>query len=611
MPDASFSAEFLLLQRAVAGRYSLVRELGRGGMGIVFLARDVALDRLVAIKMLPPALAASAGFRERFVGEARLAASLAHPHIVPIHAVEASGEAVFFVMTYVDGETLGQRVRRHGPVPPAEAMRIVQEVAWALAHAHARGVVHRDIKPDNILIDHESGRVLVTDFGIAHAMARAGEPGEAPAGTPHYLSPEVARGEPWDGRADLYALGVTAWFAMTGRHPYEAPNLPALLVRQQEEDAPSLSTAVPGLPPRFADAVDRCLARRPHERWRSAEELAVQIDRHRAGAGDVPGPVRAFLRETLPAGNDIATGVAGVASAFVIFVVMQTIESTTTGIPIFNILLTVTMSALGVISGGLALFRFGSVGMAVRDLVEQGFDHAAARAGIERAEAEWADEAAATPRPARRRRAWLYGLTGTVKTSLALWLATYDGEPAWLSFAALVLAVPLATFTVRSVWTALSEGPGLWTRLLKGKLGRFLFRGAERVARRRAPARVTAAEPTAIALGAETDALFRALPPPAQSQLRDLPAILASLREEAERLRVAGRGVPSERLESVVAAMESMRLDLLQLRADLSSVPDITRHLEAARRVAERVDEALGERPAWPTPRPERVRNPA
>ncbi|MBP6572033.1 MAG: serine/threonine protein kinase, partial [Gemmatimonadales bacterium] len=137
------SPEFLALQAQVAGRYSLDRELGRGGMGIVFLAREVALDRLVAIKLLPPALTANASLRERFLREARTAAQLSHPHIVPIHAVESHEALVFFVMTYVRGETLGERLRARGALPMAVALRVMQEVSWAIAHAHARGVIHR------------------------------------------------------------------------------------------------------------------------------------------------------------------------------------------------------------------------------------------------------------------------------------------------------------------------------------------------------------------------------------------------------------------------------------------------------------------------------------
>src|ERR1043165_1317335 len=261
--------EFLDLQAALAGEYSLQRELGRGGMGIVYLARDVQLDRDVAIKVLPSHLASAAESRERFLREARTAAGLSHPHIVPIHRVGEAGGFVFFVMSYVEGETLGERLRTRGPLQPAEATRVMREVAWALAYAHGRGIVHRDVKPDNILLEAGTGRALVTDFGIASGGGTPRpdtEPGRL-MGTAHFMSPEQAAGEPIDGRSDIYGLGVVGYLAVSGRLPFESPSLPTLLLRQALEEAPSVMRAAPGLPPALGAAIDRCLAREPAERF--------------------------------------------------------------------------------------------------------------------------------------------------------------------------------------------------------------------------------------------------------------------------------------------------------------------------------------------------------
>ncbi len=196
--------EFVALQEALLGRYSLEREIGRGGMGIVYLAHEVRLDRPVALKLLPPEMAAQPALRERFLREARTAAKLSQPNIVPIYSVDEVEDFVFFVMMYVEGETLGQRVRARGPLPASESVRILREVAWALAYAHGQGVVHRDVKPDNILIEAGSGRALVTDFGIAQVSDAAGltTTGEV-LGTAEYMSPEQASGDEVDKRSDL------------------------------------------------------------------------------------------------------------------------------------------------------------------------------------------------------------------------------------------------------------------------------------------------------------------------------------------------------------------------------------------------------------------------
>src|ERR1043166_5018706 len=276
------STEFLNLQAALAGEYSLQRELGRGGMGVVYLARDVELDRDVAIKVLPAHLARMPSARERFLREARMAAGLSHPPRVPLPRVGEAVGLVFFVMSHVEGEPLGERLRTRGPLPPAEAIRVLREVAWALAYAHGRGIVHRDVKPDNILLEAATGRAVVTDFGIAQGAADAGDAVAAtdPAkvmGTAHFMSPEHAAGEPLDGRSDIYALGVVGYVAVSGRLPFESADLPDLLLRQATEEPPSVSRAAPGLPPGLGAAIDRCLARDPEERFADGEALAEAL----------------------------------------------------------------------------------------------------------------------------------------------------------------------------------------------------------------------------------------------------------------------------------------------------------------------------------------------
>src|SRR6266513_482625 len=295
---APITPEFLALQELLAGRYSIERELGRGGMGIVLLARDVALDRPVAIKLLPPHLATLPDERDRFLQEARTAAGLAHPNIVPIHLVEAHGDLVFFVMGFVGGETLRDRVERAGPLPPRLATKLLQEVAWALGAAHQRGVIHRDVKPDNIMIERATERAVVTDFGIALG-SRAGKaegPGGAITGTARYMSPEQACGEPVDARSDLYSLGATFFYALTGRAPFEGTNLPAILTKQVYETAPLVQALRPEVPVKLAALVDRLLRKAPAERFQTADDLARVVGEVRGRDFRAPPLVRAFVR---------------------------------------------------------------------------------------------------------------------------------------------------------------------------------------------------------------------------------------------------------------------------------------------------------------------------
>lgn len=258
---------------AIGDQYDVEEEIGRGGMSVVYRAIDLRLRREVAIKVLPPDLAFRADVRARFQREAEMAARLSHPHIVPIYSVDERGGIVYFVMGLVVGEPLGARLARLGPMQPDEAREILRAVADALAYAHSKGVVHRDIKPDNILLEAENGRPLVTDFGIAHAAeadSRLTVTGTA-MGTPTYMSPEQAMGErDVDGRSDIYSLGVVGYQMLVGEPPFVASNTPAMLMKHVSERPRPLAERRPGLPVALRTAIERALAKRPDERWPDA-----------------------------------------------------------------------------------------------------------------------------------------------------------------------------------------------------------------------------------------------------------------------------------------------------------------------------------------------------
>lgn len=291
MSSAPIDPSFIALQSAVAGRFSLESELGRGGMGIVYLARDVILERPVAIKLLAPALAAREDMRRRFLREARLAAQCFHPNIVPIHEVAEAGDLAWFVMAYVAGESLADRLRRVGPLPAEDVRRLGREIGWALAYAHERGVVHRDVKPENILIERGTGRALIADFGIAISHHGPSQSGEV-AGTARYMAPEQALGETVDGRADLYALGVTLHVAATGTYPYDGQSLVAIVAQQSAQPAPSVRMRAPRLSAAVADAIDQCLAIRPSERFDDVARFVQALERTPDG-GELPVEARA------------------------------------------------------------------------------------------------------------------------------------------------------------------------------------------------------------------------------------------------------------------------------------------------------------------------------
>jgi serine/threonine protein kinase/formylglycine-generating enzyme required for sulfatase activity len=267
------SDAFARLRDALEGRYALERELGAGGMATVYLAEDVRHHRAVAIKVLKPELTAAVG-APRFLAEIETTANLRHPHILPLFD---SGEAdgfLYFVMPYVEGESVRDRLDREGPLPVAEALAIARDVAAALAHAHTRGVIHRDVKPANILLG--DGGALVADFGIARAVSSLDSPQLTATGlslgTPTYMSPEQVSGEgAIDGRSDLYALGTLLYEMLTGEPPFTAPTLQGLVTKLLTEVAPSVRSVCPDVPKFVAEAVSRALEKDPDQRFGSVQ----------------------------------------------------------------------------------------------------------------------------------------------------------------------------------------------------------------------------------------------------------------------------------------------------------------------------------------------------
>ena len=261
------------VEKAVGTLFTIEAEIGRGGMAVVYRAVDVRLRRKVALKVLPPELAFREDVKSRFLREAQMAAQLSHPNIVPIFAVDEHEGIVYFAMGLVDGETLAQQLARDPHPDLVTVRRVLREVADALAYAHSHGLVHRDVKPDNILIERATGQARVSDFGIARAAEGDGRltvTGIA-VGTPAYMSPEQAMGErEIDGRADLYALGVVGYQMLAGSLPFRAGNTPAMLMKHISEQPRPLHEVRPDLPANLVHAIERAMAKGKGDRWPDA-----------------------------------------------------------------------------------------------------------------------------------------------------------------------------------------------------------------------------------------------------------------------------------------------------------------------------------------------------
>ena len=274
------------LQAALGDGYEVERPLGEGGFAVVFLVRDKSLKRKLAVKVLSPDLITSKTVLERFKREAETVAQLSHPNIVPLHFIGQKDDLVYLAMTCVEGGSLADRIKREGKLPIDEAERILREIASALDYAHKRGVVHRDIKPHNVLMEAETGRSLVTDFGIA----RTADSGSLTAtgmlvGTPAYLSPEQVAGEGGDHRADIYALGIVAYEMLAGAPPFSGPSPTVVLMKRLAEAPPPLDKVRPDAPPLLRDVIDGMLAVDPATRFQTGAEIVKAL----GGATPVTG----------------------------------------------------------------------------------------------------------------------------------------------------------------------------------------------------------------------------------------------------------------------------------------------------------------------------------
>ncbi len=592
-------------------------------MGIVYLAREVHLDRPVAIKLLPPERAADSTLKDRFLREARLAAKLSHPNIIPIHAVDDAGGFVFYVMAYVDGETLAQRVRTRGPLMASEATRILREAAWALAHAHSHGLVHRDVKPDNIIIEHGSGRALVADFGIAAAAGVVAADGVS--GTPEFMSPEQALGKELDPRSDIYGLGATAFYAFSGRLPFEGRTPTEVLAKHVTEPAPALASMGVAVPRKVGLLVDRCLAKEPEHRPANADALAEQLGVALEQRRELPAALRAFVKR-----NGRLDGGASLLY------------------PTGLLLASIGLSSVASVWAGWGLFLAGMIGVpfgyfvhAARRFSLQGFAHddlaPAFKSEIEQAREELAVENRRDPSTLEKilgKVAFvtvpltLLAVAGLIGIEFIDWRA--GGREAVLRYRLIADALSIGAAVFGPIATVSTVGYGMalqqrrdidtefWHRLWMGRIGKFAFGVARKLIGNRTVNSAITHRATELSLGLAAEQLFETLPRETRAALGDLPAVLKRLQGDAQKLRQnhdalqdalndAGdasaapeyaeirttRDEIKAKLGDTVGALETIRLNLLRLHAGSGTVEGLTTHIGLAAEVSDEVERLL------------------
>jgi serine/threonine-protein kinase len=519
-------------------------------------------------------------------------------------------------MGYVAGETLGHRVQNRGPLPPSDGARLLKELGWALAYAHSQGVIHRDVKPDNILLEEETGRALVADFGIAGLLAGADATGVGEIiGTAEFMSPEQARGQGVDARSDTYSMGVVGFYALSGTLPFHNERA-AEVLRQHREDPPApLKTVAPHVPSRLARCVDRCLAKEPGARFETAAAFSEAVDAAMRERRDVPAPVRNFIKDPIDLPGD------GVAY----FVFSIAMVSPAVGIWLSEGGSLSVIAAFAAIYGSLILSPpLALATHRIRRLLASGHTQtdliAALRTEVERR---------------REELAYSHGVEPSSAEKTAFRVAAVAGGGLVASFASFFGLLPptdvLAwTFPVSVLAGAVSLSIGTTLRarridskaerrfkFWKGRFAKWLFKVAGIGLRKKAlPMRPTH-RPTELQIGFAVDALYEQLPKALRSGLGDVPSVVRHLEADAQKLRqtlemlndahaaaqAAGDGIPADlqdarettekHLAEAVASLETIRLGLLRLTAGTGTVEGLTTDLAAAADVGDEINRLM------------------
>lgn len=610
----------MALQAALVGTLSLERELGRGGMGVVYLARDVALDRPVAVKLLHEELSDDPAARTRFLTEARTGARLVHPNIVPIYDVGEHQSLAWFVMGFVDGEPLSNRLVREGPLSPTEVQRLLQDVGWALAAAHSAGVLHRDITLANIMIERTTGRALLVDFGLAVEF----DGGEATplVGTPEYLAPELIHGAAPTPGSDLYSLGIVGWALCTGHLPLTGDSPSEILLRRLQESPTPLDEVAPGLPRNLRRAISAAIAAEPDQRPGTIELWLGTL----AGSEVVHAPALPLVRWV--ESGKTARPYHALAFSMVGMMAIMLDGSLGMGyLPLFGRVPSAFVVMALALSMG-TLIHLGLAAWALRQTARAGYLIQDLRVALAN-ELRRRDQQGVIPAP----------LLGRVVNDLAWLSGIIAMTTIFLGYALLGPSrFTMSTTLASAFWVLIEALPMLWMAWFVGigfgfvlparaeqprplrwrlrelfwnsPLSKVAFRIASVGIGRRQQAPNTLHRPTEVMLQVGINDLFGALPAPQRRGLEDLPALAERLQvkvgqardriallEGAAGARSSEAAAIRDRLaalrDEAITALERLRRDLLRLGSQIATTGPLTEQLQRLHSADQQLLQAL------------------